>query len=683
MKCLTVVLTTMLFAAAMQASAVTPGEMERALTGTLDHPYLYFTADDVEDIRARIGSDPETADILARLTAEGNRLMYTPVDHVVPRVSPHSRFDDDFARRDYQRHAMDAAHTLAFLHQITGDVRYAEKSFEFADVVCDLTDWTDRAHQFPIIYSRVWPHGAADDQVVFSFDIEAADTAIRLAAVYDWLYDWMDVGRRDRIRGALMEKAILRVRGNWEYHWWASAYRCNWSAIGYAGPGTAALALLTEQPELVDVVARAHEGVTMMLDEIGVDGGWAEGCGYYRKGVHAMNFFADPLKRLTGGEFDLYEHPRLAANPITFLLHNTITPGRLIPLEDSAYNRAGTSSIWNKLAAEAESGETVWFRNYIFGAGNGIFDVIWPRADITPRTPDEPSIHFRTIDWTIMRSDFTDPDHAVIASTAGGNADPHHGHLDAGHFVVYWRGQGFVSELGSAAYDEKYFDEARWEYPQASSVGHNVILVDGGLQEAAKRKNTPWRTDIGGRIVSFSAGEDRDYTSIDASGAYPDGHMKGWRRHIMLQKPDITVVVDEIVTEPGAEIEARWHSETDMVGRDGWLLLDGDAGDMALIPSAGRAWEFRADHHPILPAKLHARFERLPYCGVVTAAGSERTVLVTVILPVGNDAVARAVRDSIVREDDADGGFRVSLVADGRKIAYRFTRDGDWLAPVN
>ena len=98
----------------------------------------------------------------------------------------------------------------------------------------------------------------------------------------------------------------------------------------------------------------------------------------------------------------------------------------------------------------------------------------------------------------------------------------------------------------------------------------------------------------------------------------------------MLEKPNITVVVDEIACEPGAEIESRWHSEADMVVRDGWMLLDGERGDMALIPSVGTAWEFRADLHPILPAKLHARFETRPYSGVVTTAGSERTVQVTV-----------------------------------------------------
>ena len=57
-----------------------------------------------------------------------------------------------------------------------------------------------------------------------------------------------------------------------------------------------------------------------------------------------------------------------------------------------------------------------------------------------------------------MRNGFTNPDDVVVACKAGRNDDPHHGHLDVGQFAVYWRGQGFVADLGGGPYDEQYFD---------------------------------------------------------------------------------------------------------------------------------------------------------------------------------------------------------------------------------
>ena len=42
----------------------------------------------------------------------------------------------------------------------------------------------------------------------------------------------------------------------------------------------AALALLTEEPRLIDVLARSCEGVAGMFAHLGADNGWGEGRGY-------------------------------------------------------------------------------------------------------------------------------------------------------------------------------------------------------------------------------------------------------------------------------------------------------------------------------------------------------------------------------------------------------------------
>ena len=123
------------------------------------------------------------------------------------------------------------------------------------------------------------------------------------------------------------------------------------------------------------------------------------------------------------------------------------------------------------------------------------------------------------------------PDTVTIATKAGLNDDPHHGHLDIGQVMVTWRDQYFLTDLGSGKYfyDEKYFDEARWQYPQASSAGHNVVFVNGELQLSAKLKDKPWVDGIGGKVLEFRPGDDRDYTLMDCTNAYPKKEMKGWR----------------------------------------------------------------------------------------------------------------------------------------------------------
>lgn len=673
------ILAVLMFSAASARADVTPADIERVVTAPLVHPYLYFTEAEKPAILARIANDRECGGIYDRLLAEGNRLLHTPVDTDPPAQDPRAGFRRFDARLAYLRGNAGNAHKLAFLYQMTGDTRYAEKAFEFADTVCNLPTWVDRRHQFPVIYSRVWPWGVGDDQASFAVDLETTDTARVLAIVYDWLYPALDRRQRDRIRGAMLEKAILPVRGNYEYHWWASSYRCNWCACCNAGLGTVSLALLTEDPNLVDVVAESVNRINRQFDEVGIDGGWQEGCGYYRKGIHALNFFADPLKRLTRGGIDLYRHPRIASNPITFLLYNMVTPQRLIPIGDSGYNRAGTSHIWNKLAEETGSAETAWFREYMWGEGRDIFDIIWPRPSVKPALPKVASKHFRTIDWAIMRSDFTDPDKCVVACKAGMHDDPHHGHLDCGHFIVYWRNQEYIADIGSPAYDELYFDEVRWEYPQASSDGHNVIFVNGEQQIPAKLKNSPWREGVGGRIVDFQTSGTRDYTLMDPSGAYPGKELRGWRRHVVLDKPDAVIILDEVRSAPGAEIEARFHSNASIriVPDDCFVLLDGDEGLMALVPVVEDGFSLREGRHPSLPVLEGETFRWIPYVGAVVRAAHATTLIASIAVPVEDLTEAADIARSARLTPGGSGGVSVSFTRHGETLNVSFVQDSD------
>jgi hypothetical protein len=652
---------------------IAPGEVKSALAGNLVHPYLYFTEGEKPAILERIRTVPESRYIMERLLAEANRLLYTPVDPQAPVPEKNTRY---FSTGEYDRYYYSNrgnALTLAFVYQMTGDRRYAQKAFEFADAVCDLPTWVIRAHEFPIIYSRVWPWNNRDDQVVFTYDHVTGDTARIMAAVYDWLYTGLDKPQRDRIRGALLEKAITRVRGNYDYHWWAASYRCNWCGVCNSGLGLAALALMNEDPHLTDVVAEAYNRITKLFDEIDPDGGWQEGCGYWYYGTHTSVYFADVFKRLTNGKYNLFAHPKIKSNTVNCPLYCHIPPNKTVDFEDSGGALIGSSHFYNKLATETGSREAAWYRT-LFGDGNDLFDILWPRSATPAELPKKTSLHFRGIDWVVMRSSFTDPSRVIIAAKAGMNDDPHHGHLDNGHFILYRNGEGYVSESGHSAYDEKFFDEARYDYPQASSEGHNVILVNGEKQLIAKRKDQPWKEGIGGRVLEFREGETRDYTLMDPSNAYPGKELRGWRRHIVLEKPVIAVILDEVSSARGAEIEARFHSEATQRPRNGYVLLDGEKGDMALIPVTEGNVTLRPGRHAILAVQKNAAFKWVPYIGTIIRAAEERTVLATIVLPVRDDAEAGQIVQSVKKSFDAAGNYSLSFRKDGKTYRYRYKK---------
>ncbi len=264
--------------------------------------------------------------------------------------------------------------------------------------------------------------------------------------------------------------------------------------------------------------------------------------------------FGDALKRLTGGKFNLFAHPKIAKNPVSFPLYMSYPPEyRQVNFADASSSMIGSARIYNKLALETGDPAAAWMRDTRYGDNStDLFDLIWPRHTVKPSLPARTSLQFTEEGWAVMRSDFTDPEKVMVACKAGRNCDPHHGHLDVGQFCVYWRGKAFIADLGAATYDEKYFDAEKYDTPQASSIGHNLVFVDGERQITGKLKDRPMDFSIGGKILEFRPGDARDYTLIDAADAYPKKNLKGWRRSIVLDKPAITVVVDEVSCAPGS-----------------------------------------------------------------------------------------------------------------------------------
>lgn len=655
---------------------VSAADIANSLKKNLEHPYLFFTNEEKPAILERIHKDPEAEAIMDRLLAESNRYLSTPVPPVPeqPKEQGPQLFDrsGDFATIYYLYR--NAAYTLAFVYQMTGDDQYARKSFEFAKELCDMPTWVMRLCQFAKAYKRVSPWNVPDDKVVFTFAIVTSDTASMMAAVYDWLYPALTREERDWIRGALLEKAIIQVRGNYEYHWWATAYRCNWCAWCNTGLGLAALTLLTEDPHLVDIVTESYNRISRTLDEIGVDGGWGEGVSYWGQTTRMSILFGDALKRLTNGTYNIYKHQNLVKNTVNFPLYTSIPPHHgSVNFADAGGGRTGAARLYNKLALETGSKEAAWIRENWFNEGDDIFDVIWPRHKVKPELPHTTSLHFRTIDWVIMRSDFTDPGKVMVACKAGKNDDPHHGHLDIGQFMVYWQGEGYISDLGHAAYDERYFDEEKYDTPHAASDGHNLIFVNGERQIPGKRFRQPLDDSIGGEIIEFRPGIERDYVLLDLTHAYPGKELKKWRRHILLEKPDITVVIDEVESVgKSTEIEARFHSGCSFEIKDNYTLLTGQKGMMALIPVVDGGFNIRTGQHSYLALHKQSEFELIPYFGTIVNALDTSTIISHIIVPVENAENADTIVNSVRVDSYSPGSYTLEFIKNRKRYVYTF-----------
>lgn len=668
---------------------------------TRPHPYLVFSADDKPTILARIKADRRAGETYDRLLLEGRRLMLATVPREAPPRILHTRYvnNDDYLA--YLREHLNAAYTLAFLYQMTGDTSYVAKAFEHADVVCAEESWVESAHHFEVIYSRVWPYGAKDDEVVFNFDIRSAGTCQTLAYVYDWLYPALTKAQRDRIRGALLEKAITRVRGSYDYFWWASAYRCNWSGICHSGLGMAALALLDEDPKLVDVIARSYEGVSAMLDHMGADGAWQEGRGYWAYAMTDSVRFIDALKRVSGGRVDLYRHPALSTHPLDFALYG-LTGG----FGDGTGAPVGEPAVLNKLIAESHDARGAWYVQNFVRAGEEAQDLLWPRPDVRPEKPANSSKHFTSIDWAFLRKDFT-ADSVTIATKSGMNDDPHHGHLDIGSFNITWQNLPFIGEAPRTPYDEQYFGALRWTYLEARSFGHNVVTVNGEEQICAKQKDQPWREGIGGKITQFHGEGPVVSLTIDATHAYPGKELKSWQRTLVLdEESNVTIALDRVRCAVGATIDVRFHPgvEFEVAKNHGLLravlpataetarpregaqtarqrttrgavqLASADAKgakhdlDVFALVAGNSDYALVQGRQPDLPIMQDATVSWAPYFSTVVKAPVEENIIVTVFAPAGT------ATDLALTTDQGSPILKATIA--GKPCAFIFGNDG-------
>ncbi len=627
------------------------------------HPYLLFDEAEKQTMLNRIKTVQADAELYEKIRWEGSRYLNAPMDMKIPEKNIHTRFYGVDEYRKYMNWHVEGALTLAFLYQMTGDKTYAEKAFEYAEKLCYLDSWINRAHYFEIIYSRVWPYNVKDDQVVFSYDITSSQYARGLSIVYDWLYPAMSRYQRDRIRGALLEKAITLVRGNYEYHWWATAYKCNWSAVCHSALGMAALALLNEDPHLTDVVARSYEGVWNLFENYGENGGWQEGRGYWSMQMEHSTYFMEALKRATSGKVNLFRHEKIRSHPCDFALFG-LTAG----FGDSQGEAVGNSSLINKLVAETGSTDAAWYRQNFIQSDGGIYDLIWPVPQVEAKQPDEFSVHFKGIDWAAMRKNFQ-PENITIVCKAGMNDDPHHGHLDCGTFNLSWMGHYFIGELKGAGYDEKYFGEMRWEYPKASSKGHNVVMVNGEEQAEAKYKDQPWKEGIGGKVVDFETNKSWDYVKMDPTNAYPGKELKQWNRWIILDKENnFTIVFDKVNCAKDAEIEVRFQPGVDFAVKNQQVLLQSGNSKMDMISVGNVTTQLKTGRLPKISLRVSEASDWHNYFSIVAKAKSGDNFIGTVFIPFNE-------QKSKVELKEVGGTQQLTCQLNGKVVKYEISEN--------
>ncbi len=517
----------------------------------LPHPYLLFSEHDIPRLK-------DKAERILGDLGKYSDMVKKAIERALKEVC---------YAREYAHYALKAA----FLYLLTGNVELADLSLKLVKPILK-EDWVLPPHR-PL-----------------KVDLGVAGIAGGLALIYDWLWHYMDHDHREAIKVALVEKALepFREISSKRLEWW-SLSRYNWRSVICGNMGLAALSLLGEYEPLKECLREALKGVLAVFDNIGEDGGYAEGVGYWGYGIGQGIKFVEALKRVSGGDINLYEHPKLHATGY-FALYMYTPDGKCFNFSDCRY-APPLGWLVAKLASEYKDEYLQWLAEKL--RSSDILYIIFYDERLKARRPELPTHKvFHSIGVAVSRSGWNDDD-SYLGFRAGPLAVPH-SHLDVNSFVFYAYGRRLLKDLGSWPYTPDgglgFFDvrERRWSYEANSSLGHNTLLVDGQGQR--------YDSNSYGRVLKASFTDKVDVIVGEGHNAY-GGLLSRFNRWLIFIKPHILVIVDDVASSEPHYFELLFHPDGELrIEDDGFVIINDPAKLRVLFLKPGKEDPKRLTH---------------------------------------------------------------------------------------
>ncbi len=556
-----------------------PPSPQTALDSLADqHPRLSLTDEKLDKLQRRLadGQDSAAGKIAADVRALGRQML---AGEDLSRDLINGRL----LKTAHQ--CVDRVYTFGLLWRLDGEDRWAQAAWTSLEQVTGFDDWNP------------------------GHDLDFCEMAHGVAIGLDWLWNWLDGGRRDHLIDNLIEKALIPALEKYDSDngpKWAGNVlgRFNWNQVCSGGLIIAALAVGRRDPERAgQVLARSVAAMPLALASYAPDGMWGEGSDYWHYGTMYTCYALSAMQTALGHDFGLGEMPgldRTARWPVlsqgpTGRLPNFADNGRLPNYTDNAefairrpmpemFYLAGR--FGDDLVAHDE-------HRILADHAAAAEHLVWYLPDPGPQ-PRRRNVRFAgDVELACFRTDWDDPD-ATCLTVKGGYNLVNHGQLDLGVFELDALGVRWAIDLGKEQYGvpgywNRHTDSGkRWTYFRAGSRGHNVVTLDGDNQRVAARS----------RFVRYAGSGDEAGVVVDLSEAYAPRAWRARRGARLLPGPHMALVQDELeLTRPcrvawqmltPAAVEVAGDGLSAELTLDGRTLLleaGGDAGARFAVES--------------------------------------------------------------------------------------------------
>ncbi|MCL2098025.1 MAG: DUF4962 domain-containing protein [Bacteroidales bacterium] len=514
----------------------------------VEHPKLIFTKADLPALKKRLETDMSNNWSIMQRKAENGltaALVKDPTFHTITDRKDYAQKRTDY-RVDFHAFGslyLDVVQPLAFVYMITGEKKYGEAAKKH---LLRLTEFALEGG-FEFYDSK--------------FDEIPLQVADALPQAYDWAYNAFTPAEREKMETwmvAFGDKLLDRMSAKQRDFYNQSGE----SHDGRVPPYLINLALvLSNQSAAVEWLRFGlTASLTVYPQWATDDGGWAEGISY---ALTYSGRFIPPLEAiLRSTDFNLWERPFYKNFP--YFLTYCISPGgEITPFgdgEDRGVRGERSTAINSMLAFYAtrnQDAQMRWWANR-FERKDSVSNLsmktlIQDLMMLDTLTSVKPAVivedrAFKGVGWGALHSDIvnTDKDLFLLFKSSPFGSESH-SHLDQNSFAIMKGGKALAIPAGS-------------RYPQhgspfhtryvRQSIAHNTILVNGKGQVDRNSK-------ANGLIFDFYTSANIGYVAGEAQNTYEG--VKRFDRHIVMIKPSIIVIVDDIELDSPGTVDWLLH----------------------------------------------------------------------------------------------------------------------------
>ncbi len=470
------------------------------------------------------------------------------IDEISPafKMSEYMLFEETGNRSIFEKGYFDRRRKcfhILIAYWLLEDEKYLKPLVDYITYICDEFTWCLPAHA----------HRSDNtvEGIIEEVDLFQSETARLFSEIIALVGDKIPDYTKERMNYEIERRIFAGFRKGRSFEW--ETWPMNWVTVCGAGVLASALTFGNKQDKEF-FFKKCEPYLSTYLSGIEDDGCCQEGMSYWGYGFSHFVILSELVKEYSCGKVDYFKQDKVKQLAL-FPQKVRISRSKVASISDGGENfgfHMGLMCYLKNLYPE------VILPSLDFGSYRGnvdsAFDFLWFDPDYNEENIQSGMSWFDKSEWYINRKE----NYSFVAK--GGHNDEPHNHNDIGSFIVAVGDELVLTDLGCGEYVKETFQpETRYTFPQNSSRGHSVPIINGEYQLPGKEY----------RAKNVKATENG--FSLDIESAYKAGIIEKLERSFSLEENKVILKDSFVLSGETKSITERIITRVEPEIKDGYV----------------------------------------------------------------------------------------------------------------